>query len=169
MTDLRKYTSYPLGIRNNNPGNLRYVPSIKWKGQVGSASGFAVFDNVENGIRAMAIDLRSKINKGLDTLNKYIPVYAPPSENDTTAYINNMSSKTGIAANSKIDFNRDITKLVKAHISIENGSSANIISDSMIQSALSSISGGFTPIKNVSIVLIMLIAMAGLLYITFKN
>lgn len=169
MTDFRKYTAYPLGIRNNNPGNLRYVSSIHWKGQVGSNKGFAVFDTVENGIRAMAIDLKTKIGKGLDTLNKYIPVYAPPSENDTVAYINNVSRQTGISPNDKITFNNEAVKLIRAHINIENGGSGSLITDTMILSGLSLIGGSFTTAKNLAAVLIVLLIISGVLFLIFKQ
>lgn len=161
MTDFRNNTSLPLGIRNNNPGNLRYVPSIKWKGQIGENKGFAVFDSVENGVRAMAIDLRTKIvTKKLNTLNKYIPIYAPPFENDTTAYINHVSRNTGIGANQAIDYSNDIFKLVKAHISIENGTAGKMVTDSIINAGLSNIGGGFTakaaPVIGIFIILTLI-------------
>lgn len=168
MSDLRKYTSASLGIRNNNPGNLRYT-GIKWKGQIGSNKGFSVFDSVENGIRAMAIDLRTKINtRKLDTLNKYIPIYAPPSENDTTAYINNVSRQTDISPNQKINFSNDIFNLVKAHIKVENGNSASYVTDEMIKNGLSAISTGFT-VKNVAPVIFIFIALMAVTYFIIKS
>src|SRR5437868_14638373 len=100
MTDLRSHTNASLGIRNNNPGNLR--TGINWLHSIGANKGFTVFDSVEYGIRAMATDIRTKLNKGKNTLDTYIPIYAPPSENDTTAYINRVADSTGFSPNEKL-------------------------------------------------------------------
>jgi len=144
MSDLRKYTSATLGIRNNNPGNLR--SGINWKGAIGANKGFTVFDTVEHGIRAMATDIRTKINKGQNTLTKYITIYAPPSENDTTAYINRVSDSTGFAPNEKLMPDpTTLFKLVKAHIRVENGNDANLVSDKMIQDGIAMMGNGIPP------------------------
>jgi hypothetical protein len=63
----------------------------------GENQGFVVFANCSWGLRALAIDLRSKINEGYNTLEKIIYRWAPPSENDTEAYINSMIQLTGIS------------------------------------------------------------------------
>lgn len=79
--------------RNNNPGNLRPRPSQygPWPGQVGVAGGFAVFATPEAGWNALNIQIQSDANRGL-TLEQFISKYAPPSENDTTNYLNWISS-----------------------------------------------------------------------------
>jgi hypothetical protein len=76
-----------LGERNNNPGNIRPSAAYTWRGQTGVNAGYVTFDTPENGIRAIAKDLTTKFNRGLDTVRKIISVWAPPSENDTPAYI----------------------------------------------------------------------------------
>ena len=58
----------PIGLRNNNPGNLRFT-SIKWVGKVPRAENidgaFEQFRHLRYGIRAMILDLRSDISKGI--------------------------------------------------------------------------------------------------------
>lgn len=150
MSDLRTYTTASLGIRNNNPGNLR--TGENWKGEIGSNKGFAVFSSVEYGIRAMAKDLTHKINSGLNTINKYITKYAPPSENDTTAYINNVSNATGIGSNIPLQANPDtLAKLIRAQINVENGVSGNLITNKMISDGIALANNGIPPVAGVGI------------------
>ena len=86
--DFRGKTNLSRGIRNNNPGNL-VKTSIQWKGKVkGSDSRFETFANIYYGVRAAGLDLIADIKKGKNTIRKLITEYAPPNENDTTAYIN---------------------------------------------------------------------------------
>jgi hypothetical protein len=50
----------PLGIQNNNPGNIAYTAANQWQGQVGQDShGFVIFDTPANGLRAMFKLLKS--------------------------------------------------------------------------------------------------------------
>lgn len=86
--------SSPLGMSLNNPGNLRDV-GIKWQGMVRSGDGFCCFDTLANGLRAMAIDLcnAQKIHERF-TIRSIITAFAPPSENNTDAYIRNVCADT---------------------------------------------------------------------------
>lgn len=109
------------GERNNNPGNLMFNQNINWQGQTGQDSGgYAVFDTPENGIRAMMIDLKNKIARGLNTLNLLIPVYAPPSDNPTQAYISNVAIWSGLGTNQLLSAS-DVPALAQAMIRFENG------------------------------------------------
>lgn len=136
--DFSNQSGYPLGLRNNNPGNLR--PSlIPWMGQIGSSGNFCQFKDLSYGLRAMAVDLSNKITKdGLDTITDIITKYAPPSENNTQAYINSVASYTGWNANDTIDFNSgNLATLMKAQIKVEQGAGyANLISDADIQGGI---------------------------------
>ena len=75
-------------VPRNNPGNIRFLFSIKWKGQVGQDGGFCVFDTLQDGARALCIDLLNaqEIHQ-LESVAEIIPHYAPPNENNTAAYI----------------------------------------------------------------------------------
>lgn len=114
---------YPIGMRNNNPGNLR--PSFPpWIGQTGSDNNFCTFSDLSYGLRAMAIDLSNKIeNDGLDTIVSIITKYAPPSENDTQSYINAVVASTGWDPNAPIVLNSsNLAALMQAQIQVEQGS-----------------------------------------------
>lgn len=78
-----------LGIRNNNPLNIRYSPCNKWQGQTGCNKGFCTFDTIEYGIRAALVLLRNYVRRGLCTPRLIISNWAPSNENDTESYINN--------------------------------------------------------------------------------
>lgn len=130
--------SYPLGMRNNNPGNIRN--GIAWLGSSDGSNGFKKFRDVSYGIRAMALDLSNKITKdGLDTITEVITKYAPPSENDTTAYIRAVAQDTGWNANNTIAYNQDnLARLIRAIINHEQGNSYSaMISDSDILEGIS--------------------------------
>ena len=77
----------PLGLRNNNPLNIRFSPRSNWIGQTGENKGFCVFDSLEHGFRAAFKLLNNYIKQGYDTVPKIISRWAPQSENNTTAYI----------------------------------------------------------------------------------
>lgn len=84
-----------LAQRNNNPGNLRYV------GQTGATQGqggFAAFATPEAGQQALIDQVNLDASRGL-TLAQFLAKFAPPSENDTTNYIQFVSSQTGIDPN----------------------------------------------------------------------
>lgn len=86
-------SGYPLGLRNNNPGNLRDSGDA-WQGMIGTNQGFVVFKDCSWGLRALAINLRTEISRGYNTLEKLIYRFAPPSENDTEAYLDYMIGAT---------------------------------------------------------------------------
>jgi hypothetical protein len=79
----------------NNVGNLR---------PVGSNTGFQQFNTPQEGIAAMDKNLEVYGSKhGINTLRGVISRYAPSSENDTENYINEVSKRTSIKPDDKID------------------------------------------------------------------
>jgi len=132
-------TDLSRAIRNNNPGNIRPNKKIKWVGEIGQEGGYIIFIDIEHGIRAMAIDLKNKINRGLNTLAKYIPVYAPAADNNNTqVYIDRVVKLTGIASSTILGAdNNTLFKLIKAHINVEAGNkNAQLITDDMISAGI---------------------------------
>lgn len=124
----------PIGLRNNNPGNLRPTGE-KWQGQTGVAGGFMTFDTMVNGVRAFFVELHTDIHRnGKNTLRKRVGEYAPPSENNTDSYLASMSKLTGLQPDDYIPATREMAvKLFKAHACIENGAAAAaLIPDSII-------------------------------------
>jgi hypothetical protein len=131
------YASYPIGFRNNNPGNLRDSGS-SWQGMTGTNGGFLTFSNMDYGIRALATDLYNKIGRGLTTVSDIISAYAPSSENDTQAYIDAVTQSTGYGAYDQLGQDADtLMALVRAIIIHENGASyASLISNDDIKEGM---------------------------------
>ena len=77
----------PLGIRNNNPLNIRFSPMNNWRGQIGCNHGFCEFDTMEHGFRAAIVLLHNYVKRGYDNVYEIISRWAPKSENNTKAYI----------------------------------------------------------------------------------
>jgi hypothetical protein len=97
--------SNTLAYRNNNPGNLRFV------GQPGATQGeggFAKFATPEAGYQAYLSQVQLDASRGL-TLGQFINKYAPPSENNTSQYLQQATTALGVSANtplSQIDPNQ---------------------------------------------------------------
>lgn len=111
----------PRGVRNNNPGNLE--PVVKWTGLVGSDGRFAKFSSPYYGIRAIGVDLRAKVKRGLTTPREVIEEYAPPNENNTDAYVRAVTSFVGIGETHSIPVHdaHFIELWMKAIVRHENG------------------------------------------------
>lgn len=87
----------PLGVRNNNPGNIKWNALNNWVGQMGKDSqGHIIFDTIENGIRAMNITLRNYRKSGRNTIRKVIQgdgLRAGWAEGNQAPYIKYLSSR----------------------------------------------------------------------------
>lgn len=89
-----------VSYRNHNPGNLRFSVF-----QAGERDGFAVFHSDFVGFFALMYDLwikaSGKSSTGLkpeSTLAEFVNTYAPPSENDSAAYLQFITLRTGFSA-----------------------------------------------------------------------
>ena len=97
------------GLRNNNPLNIR--KGIKWQGLSSPPDdgAFAKFESMTWGARAALVLLRNYVSgantshRKFDTLNKIIGRWAPPSENNTNAYILRVAHSAGINPYEKIE------------------------------------------------------------------
>ncbi|MGI6903781.1 MULTISPECIES: hypothetical protein [Leclercia] len=130
------------GIRNNNPGNLEASWAFSWLGQNGTDGRFATFATPEHGIRALGVNLLSYQRRGLDTISKIISRWAPPQDNnDTTAYIQNVSQALGVSPTTRLDVTSPeiLRALSKAIIRQENGNVP--FSDEVINSGVFSALG----------------------------
>lgn len=121
------------GLRNNNPGNIRYNPHVRWQGEVPVAAkqdrSFAEFTNIEYGYRALLKLLKNyRTLQGLRTIEEMISRWAPPSENDTEAYINAVCRDMNVTRRFLPDVNnRETMVAFAAAISkVENGVPANM-------------------------------------------
>lgn len=89
--------------RNNNPGNIedgRFARSLP--GYAGSDGRFARFQTPEAGMAAATRLVGRKINTH-GTIASLISSWAPPSENNTAAYIAAVSKQTGIHPNARLN------------------------------------------------------------------
>ncbi|CAO3425807.1 hypothetical protein [Azospirillum argentinense] len=110
---------WPIGLRNNNPGNLR-----RW-GDAPIVGGFARFNTPEEGLAAAARNLLTYQEKyGINTLAGIANRWAPAGDgNDPAAYARSLSEQTGILPNQPINLrDRDtLGPLLSAIIRQENG------------------------------------------------
>ncbi len=139
----------PLGIRNNNPLNIRRVKGQKWKGEVpfpppsegtgeavpsegtgevealpqrGSGEGaFVRFSSLPWGIRAAFCILKTYQKKYTAVcIEDIIARWAPQKENNTAAYINGVCRLTGFGGKERLR-EEDWPQLVRAMAMIECG------------------------------------------------
>ena len=114
----------PRGIRNNNPGNIK-KNNVDWDGlsEEQTDNTFFQFTDPIYGIRALTKILLTYRHKyDLKNVWAIINRYAPPSENDTEAYKNFVTQKTGLNMLEEIDNSVEAyLPVVKAIILMENG------------------------------------------------
>lgn len=127
----------PRGIANSNPGNIRKGDAWRGLAPIQSDPDFCVFQAPIYGIRAIVKILRTyQVRDYTLTIREIINRWAPPSENDTGAYVNDIAAKAGVNPDFVISIgNRNITaKIVKAVIWHENGQQP--YSDTLINDAM---------------------------------
>ncbi|MCX7366268.1 MAG: structural protein P5 [Alphaproteobacteria bacterium] len=115
----------PRGIYNDNPGNLRRSPD-PWQGLAPEQTDreFFQFTSAKWGIRALARTLIAYQDRvGLKTIKQMIGRWAPPTENDTGAYVRAVAASVGVGADEQIDVHdyavlRPLTLAIIRH---ENG------------------------------------------------
>lgn len=90
----------PRGLRNNNPGNIRLSASTTWQGEVRPSQdkSFCQFTTMAYGYRAL-IKLLQNYRRlyGCRTVADFIGRWAPPAENDTSAYIRRVCTAMHVA------------------------------------------------------------------------
>lgn len=93
----------PLGVRLNNPGNLR--AGIAWEGLTypPAVNGFCSFSTPAFGFRAIFRNYITKYDRGIRTIRALITEWAPPSENNTAAYIAAVCQRTGFDPDAPIE------------------------------------------------------------------
>jgi len=103
----------------NNPGNVERTQG--WAGMLpdtgyGKENRFAVFDSPQMGLRALMVDLSTKVKKQGGDLREMITRYAPPSENPTEKYYQYVKNKIG---KNKVTL-KDVPEIAKAILKFEN-------------------------------------------------
>lgn len=142
----------PRGIRNNNPGNIRWGDN--WQGLIPAHQrtdpAFCQFSEARYGIRAIAcvlLNYRVKTgmpgigDKGIDTMREIVSRRAPPNENDTEAYITSVAQAVDVHPDQHIDLTKAavMRPLVAAIIRHENG--VQPYSPAVIDAALRMVAG----------------------------
>lgn len=88
--------------RNNNPGNIEFGDFSRRFGAIGTDGRFAIFPSYEAGKAAKEALIFEGRNYRNLTIEQAITRYAPPSENNTAAYINSVVQATGAAPNTPL-------------------------------------------------------------------
>lgn len=96
------------GMRNNNPLNLRRT-GINWKGEKKEVTDkdFEEFESLMWGLRAGLRNMRTIMSRGNNTIGSLVSVWAPPSENQTSKYIDYVVRETGYSASQRLEFEKD--------------------------------------------------------------
>lgn len=130
----------PRGIRNNNPLNI--VKGNSWKGERANQTDkrFEEFESMEMGLRAGFILLRNYIEgtktrpTKFNTIRKIVSRWAPPSENYTQRYIDNVCKWSGLLPDEVVLFRerKKMVAIVQAMAKMECGVTLDI---ALIESA----------------------------------
>lgn len=129
------------GIRNNNPGNIRRTGTA-WQGMSATQSDpdFIQFDTMAAGVRALARTLQTyQETHGLRTVRGIVSRWAPPTENDTGAYIAAVSRAVGVGPDDLLSPRDPPTmfRLVRAIIRHEVGAAAALlVSDDTVRAGI---------------------------------
>lgn len=113
----------PRGIRNNNPGNIEWIenPEKRWLGMIERDGRYGIFDTPENGLRAIGGELAASVRKGQRTVRDVISEWAPPTENNTPAYIAAVAKRLDVLADHTIDVRANAEQITRAIVAHENG------------------------------------------------
>lgn len=130
----------PRGIRNNNPLNI--VKGNNWKGERANQTDkrFEEFESMAMGLRAGFILLRNYIEgtktrpTKYNTIRKIIARWAPPSENYTQRYIDNVCKWSGLLPDEVVRFRerKKMVAIVQAMAKMECGVTLDV---ALIESA----------------------------------
>ena len=82
--------------RQNNPGDLEHA-SGEWH----NGSPIGSFYTAKKGWAALQNQLEDYANRGLN-LSQMVDIYAPPSQNDTTDYLNFICEGLGVSPNTLV-------------------------------------------------------------------
>lgn len=114
----------PRGIRNNNPLNIRRGTNWLGLSKTQNDLSFCQFNSLTYGLRAGLIIIRTYMQKyKLTSVHAIVSRWAPPSENNTDAYVKSVSSMMKIHALQTFDFGDRgrIVALVSAMCKVETG------------------------------------------------
>ena len=121
----------PIGVRQNNPGNIDSSTKFQWDGEIPSPNRFCAFVSPQKGMRAMLELLWNYTTKdGCHTLRDIVNRWAPPNENNTISYMNavidwlHLNTTSSFYNHSTVDFKNntdDLIAIAMAFTHIEQG------------------------------------------------
>jgi hypothetical protein len=154
MNSIAKMEGYnvsgSIAQRNNNPGNLR-----SGVGQVGSentVSGtFATFATPADGWAALHNQIDIQAGQG-QTLRDFIYQYAPPSENNTSSYLNVLVADLGVSADSSLS---DLGMGVSNASVVDSSGSVSSALDNLVNGTTGTIDWAMVGLVVVGVMLVM--------------
>lgn len=117
------------GFRNCNPLNIERGQNWKGLREVQGDTRFCQFISMQYGWHAALVIIRNYIKgksgagRPLDTIEKIINRWAPPKENETSAYVKSVSDEVGIDMRTRIKWEDRavICAIAKAMARVECG------------------------------------------------
>ena len=111
------------GARNHNPLNIRIGNCWLGEALCPDESDFECFVSDFYGYRAAFLILRRYIRRyHKNTISRIVTTWSPPSENDTSLYITQVSTRTGIPPETLIDYadRESVCSIVRAMAYVES-------------------------------------------------
>lgn len=109
-------------IGKNNVLNIRASMSFSWVGQNGATRGFCDFDGIELCRRAgLYLLMRSYRRAGVVKLEEVIKRWAPPTENNTSNYVDFVCKRSGLQRGFVLRFLSDFASVLAAMEIMEMG------------------------------------------------
>lgn len=109
-------------IGKNNVLNIRASKSFSWAGQTGATRGFCDFEGIEMCRRAgLYLLMRSYRRAGVVKLEEVIKRWAPPTENNTSNYVDFVCKRSGLQRGFVLRFLSDFASVLAAMEIIEIG------------------------------------------------
>ena len=112
----------PRNVRNNNPCNVE-ADELDWLGLADPPTDgpYLVFKDPKYGFRAAARCVLTDYRHGKTTTRLLITSWAPPSENDTEAYVTNVSEDLAQDPDATLALPGQLLPLLKAMAKQEGG------------------------------------------------
>lgn len=108
-------------VELNNPGNVDRT-TIRWQGMSATQDDprFIRFVSPKWGFRCAARILKGDFSEGCLTVHELIDRWAPPVENDTSAYVSDVANRLGVGIDETLALPDQLLPLLKA-IAIHEG------------------------------------------------
>ena len=113
----------PRGIRNDNPGNIRWSHAMTWEGECCTDDdGFIIFNTPADGLKALATLLTTyQVREHIHTITDLVARYAPAGVVAEDSYAGFISEVVGVGRSERIDIIALMTMIMRAMVWFENG------------------------------------------------